>query len=252
MTVQRGPFTQKFLSKMATNLGRPVDLRVLAVISDAYCQTALVEVIKAIEGDDGGLGVPVQNSFAHVTLSCSRRPVYSNTLLSRVYQATGGDLRREWEGEIEDDVSPDPTPAKVTVPSEPLVLHATFCLNDLWEEEAASCGKKKECGFCRFMKIGPCGEQFEKWEACIESCRGEDGTTSDDFIDKCAEFTLSLKSCVDDNPDYYYAVSQDEAEEEGGDVVDEKIAEEKAEARAQVGLNAELEHGEEAPDERRD
>ena len=29
----------------------------------------------------------------------------------------------------------------------------------------AATSAKPECGFCRFMKNGPCGKEFEAWEA---------------------------------------------------------------------------------------
>lgn len=49
-----------------------------------------------------------ENEIAHVTLSCERQPVYSNTMLNRVKQKTT--LDKEWVGEIADDINPEMIP----------------------------------------------------------------------------------------------------------------------------------------------
>ena len=28
-----------------------------------------------------------------------------------------------------------------------------------------------ECGFCLFMRAGPCGEEFKAWEKCLDNCK---------------------------------------------------------------------------------
>jgi len=77
-----------------------------------------------------------------------------------------------------------------------------------------------ECGFCRFMKAGPCGEAFELWEACID--RAREG--KQDFVDLCGPQTLKLKACTDEHPEYYGML--------GGGDEDEAAKEQKAEPTA--------------------
>ena len=70
-----------------------------------------------------------------------------------------------------------------------------------------------ECGFCKFMKAGPCGEAFILWEACVDAAR-EGGK---DFVDECGKPTLALKACTDRHPEYYGALSDDRGDEEDND-----------------------------------
>ncbi|KAL3914288.1 MAG: hypothetical protein SGPRY_007675, partial [Prymnesium sp.] len=46
-----------------------------------------------------------------------------------------------------------------------------------------------ECGFCRFMRAGPCGDVFTKWENCIDRARD----TNADFVELCGAETMELK-----------------------------------------------------------
>ena len=55
-----------------------------------------------------------------------------------------------------------------------------------------------ECGFCKFMKAGPCGEEFKAWEACIDRARD----SKEDFVEVCGAPTLRLKDCTDQHPEY--------------------------------------------------
>jgi len=206
MTVAVDP-QGKTLALLATSLRRAVDLDVVAVVSDAKCQAAVVQIHKvddaAAKDDDGGVPVPVENLVAHVTLSLAPDvpAVYSNELLERVL-LNGNGFLMDWDGTYNDGSA-----VSVRVPKQPLRLSAVLCLSHLWDEAEARCGAKKECGFCLFMKLGPCGDEFQKWEDCIESCK--DG--QEDFIDKCAQHTLALKSCVDVHPEYYYSLIDESA-----------------------------------------
>ena len=56
-----------------------------------------------------------------------------------------------------------------------------------------------ECGFCRFMKNGPCGDVFIAWEACVDAAKD----AGEDFVEKCGKATLALKACTDQHPEYY-------------------------------------------------
>jgi len=67
-----------------------------------------------------------------------------------------------------------------------------------------------ECGFCRFMKMGPCGAEFAAWEKCIEAARD----TKADFVDLCGAQTMTLKQCTDKHPEYYGMLAGDADDEE--------------------------------------
>jgi abnormal spindle-like microcephaly-associated protein len=195
------------LARLATQLGRPVDLKVSAIISDKHAHTAVVEVVKATDDDDGGIPFMLENTTPHVTISIAGNehdgygPFYSNHLLSRA-KAAAGDLDHSWKGILPARDGYEETECEITIPEERTILTATLCVSDQWNAEASRCGEEKGCGFCRFMKLGPCGKEFAAWETCIDECK----ETEEDFVDKCAHQTMKLKSCVDVNPDYYYSV----------------------------------------------
>jgi len=71
------------------------------------------------------------------------------------------------------------------------------------------------CGFCRYMKEGPCGKVFALWEACILECKDAEA----DFVDKCAGLTFDLKECTDSEPEYYHLLKEmdDDDDAEGKD-----------------------------------
>ena len=56
-----------------------------------------------------------------------------------------------------------------------------------------------ECGFCLFMKGGPCREVFVAWEDCVEAAerRGEN------IVDSCFQATGLLRSCMEAHVEYY-------------------------------------------------
>jgi hypothetical protein len=80
-----------------------------------------------------------------------------------------------------------------------LTLNSTVCTNFRWDESTISCKPPGECGFCKFMRAGPCGEVFTAWEDCIDACKKDDS----DFVDICGTKTMALKDCVDAHPEYY-------------------------------------------------
>mmetsp|Transcript_26501 Transcript_26501/g.36599 ORF Transcript_26501/g.36599 Transcript_26501/m.36599 type:complete len:187 (-) Transcript_26501:191-751(-) len=62
--------------------------------------------------------------------------------------------------------------------------------------------ENETCGFCKFMKAGPCGTVFKEWEGCIEKSRGD----GDDYVESCLDSTRLLKECMDKNAEYYNPV----------------------------------------------
>lgn len=59
-----------------------------------------------------------------------------------------------------------------------------------------------ECGFCLFMRGGPCRKQFIAWEECVEDADMKE----DDIVDKCFDVTGLLKKCMLAHSDYYEPV----------------------------------------------
>ena len=88
---------------------------------------------------------------------------------------------------------------------------------------------KPTCGFCEFMKGGPCREVFINWENCVDKCND----VSSDFVDECSDQTIKLKECIDSNQEYYGILNQPPPGEEvegkekvgDGDVNEEKASE---------------------------
>jgi len=87
-------------------------------------------------------------------------------------------------------------------------LTATVCTNFRWDEPTMSCKPPGECGFCKFMRAGPCGDVFTAWEDCIDACKKDES----DFVDVCGSQTMALKICVDENPEYYGVLSSETSE----------------------------------------
>lgn len=93
----------------------------------------------------------------------------------------------------------------------------TFCFDRDWDNNENKCKYKRKngCGFCLFMKGGPCRSVFIDWEKCVDSSKTEDG--EDAFIEKCYQQTLALKTCVDKHPEYYYTEDKKEQEDTAGE-----------------------------------
>merc|ERR1712146_877808 len=70
--------------------------------------------------------------------------------------------------------------------------------------------EEEGCGFCKFMRAGPCGDVFTGWEECIET--GRKGGA--DYVESCLNETAALKLCMEKNPDYYGPLLAMEEEEE--------------------------------------
>lgn len=168
---------------------------------------------------------------AHLTLSSSAEAPqgHSHVLLERLRasdklqflaEKVENNAESEWTGELPAFKSAyfplySPFPAvqaKVAQAAEtPLELKGTVCLSSTYDRESESCETgKPECGFCKFMKAGPCGVIFTRWEACLDKCK-EQGL---EFVDHCREETLGLRDCVDANPDYYAVLNESSSSEE--------------------------------------
>lgn len=48
----------------------------------------------------------------------------------------------------------------------------------------------RECPVCKYMKAGPCREQFEKWDTCVQ------GLADAEDLAKCFDVTVSMMECM--------------------------------------------------------
>lgn len=87
-----------------------------------------------------------------------------------------------------------------------------------------------ECGFCLFMKSGPCRDSFVNWEECIEQAEKD----KEDMVEKCHKVTFMLKECMEHNSNYYEPVLQ--AEKAMGEAALEEQEEEEAVAAAAAAV----------------
>lgn len=207
----------------------------------------IVQVLVAVTTSGGEpLDYDSGAEHAHITLSSAEgvnglNAGYSNVLLERLRasdklhflldEPSAEDAAAaEWTGELpafESKYFPlyNPFPAaeakivRATAiegakeDTKPLELKGTVCISSAYDPETGACtagGQKPECGFCKFMKAGPCGKEFSAWEACLDRSK-KNGT---DFIEMCGAPTLALRDCVDANPEYYAVLNDSPAEDD--------------------------------------
>eukprot|EP00249_Psilotum_nudum_P005769 c19196_g1_i1 orf=507-1088(-) len=70
------------------------------------------------------------------------------------------------------------------------------------KEEGGEEAEEEECGFCLFMKGGPCRDSFVKWQDCVEKAE----TEKENIVSKCYGLAVVLKECMEVNSDYYEPV----------------------------------------------
>jgi hypothetical protein len=237
--------TDKEKETFAPILGRATQLHVKGYVEDAQTQAVLVAVTtesgEPIDFDTG-------TDFPHVTVASVNgqqglNSGYTSVLLERL-RASGqldallaNETTSEWSGELPAFESallplfnPFPAmPASVAPPAQnDNVLTGTLCVSSSFDPESGTClAPKAECGFCKFMKAGPCGVQFTAWEACLDRCK----KSGLDFIDHCGVETLALRDCVDANPDYYSVLNEPPEGEEEGEEKKEEAASKTEEAK---------------------
>ncbi|GLD98800.1 hypothetical protein PINS_up007518 [Pythium insidiosum] len=223
--------------------GHAAQLRVKAYVEDELTQAVLVDVTtESGEPIDYAAGVQKDVGAPHVTIASLNgqqglNGAYSSVLLERLRASgklqellDGAADAAEWTGELAEFDSTllplfNPFPAaRATVRSEaaakdssdeqaPLV--GTVCVSSAFDPTTGTCSgapEKPECGFCKFMKAGPCGSQFSAWEACLDRAK----RSGLDFIDHCGKETLALRDCVDANPEYYHVLNDPPEDDESG------------------------------------
>ena len=71
--------------------------------------------------------------------------------------------------------------------------------------DAADSKEEEDCGFCTYLRAGPCGEVFTAWEKCVEDHRSRD----EDFAKGCVPATRALTECMSEHKDYYELPDQE-------------------------------------------
>ena len=100
--------------------------------------------------------------------------------------------------------APDKTPA----PEATATSDAADAVDAAKADDAAKAEDSEEdCGFCTYMRAGPCGEVFTAWEACVEDHRSRD----EDFAKGCVPATRALTECMSEHKDYYELPDQEPA-----------------------------------------
>jgi len=232
MTVKHSPSAQD-IEDNDDLLSNEVSISVLGIAEDKHCQTLLVK--------SETMHVVSDNRFPHITLSTEGgdkyHAVYSNKLLERIAGAIQSEnpamsedydlFGTDWNGTLPETDGFEETVASFRdLRSANIKLEGCFCLDTTWDDKKFACSYEREnqCGFCLFMKGGPCRNEFMEWEKCVGIAKENEG--EEDFVDRCAPQTLLLKTCVDNNPEYYYIVSEDGDSKEKSEAKQGKSSEE--------------------------
>ena len=100
--------------------------------------------------------------------------------------------------------APDKTPApEATATSD--ADDAAKAATSAATSDAAEAKEEEDCGFCTYMRAGPCGEVFTAWEACVEDHRNR----NEDFAKGCVPATRALTECMSEHKDYYELPDQE-------------------------------------------
>ena len=105
--------------------------------------------------------------------------------------------------------APDKTPAPEATATSDADDAAKAATSDAARSDAAEAKEEEDCGFCTYMRAGPCGEVFTAWEACVEDHRNR----NEDFAKGCVPATRALTECMSEHKDYYELPDQEPAPE---------------------------------------
>ena len=105
--------------------------------------------------------------------------------------------------------APDKTPAPEATATSDAADAATPAPEATATSDAAEAKEEEDCGFCTYMRAGPCGEVFTAWEKCVEDHRSRD----EDFAKGCVPATRALTECMSEHKDYYELPGQEPAPE---------------------------------------
>ena len=125
--------------------------------------------------------------------------------------------------------------------------------------------KESECGFCKWMTAGPCGNIYEAWDDCVFETKevgvhalfgisplvqrihlGPDNpwtltlflnqVDGRNFVDVCRPFTVALMACIEKHPDYYEELAKKEGEKKKERAKAAEMADKEWEWKAEVSL----------------
>jgi hypothetical protein len=99
----------------------------------------------------------------------------------------------------------DKTPAPEATATSDADDAAKVATSDAATSDAAESKEEEDCGFCTYMRAGPCGEVFTAWEKCVEDHRSRD----EDFAKGCVPATRALTECMSEHKDYYELPDQE-------------------------------------------
>jgi len=91
-------------------------------------------------------------------------------------------------------------PPAPTVTTEPPANNDKEVMTGDSSEPVEPVAAKEECAVCRYMKAGPCREEFIAWDTCVQ------GATEDDLHNKCFKLTCNMMRCMK-NHEYYDIMS---------------------------------------------
>lgn len=77
---------------------------------------------------------------------------------------------------------------------------------DADEDDDVDDEEEETCGFCIFMKGGPCKKEFVAWSKCVDDER----KLEHDFTEACRDETIALQVCMSANTEYYGAMLEAE------------------------------------------
>ena len=103
--------------------------------------------------------------------------------------------------------APDTPPAPEATATSDAADAATPAPEAAATSDAAEAKEEEDCGFCTYMRAGPCGEVFTAWEKCVEDHRSRD----EDFAKGCVPATRALTECMSEHKDYYELPDQEPA-----------------------------------------
>ena len=209
--------TQAEYGRIDKSIGKEVSVEVLAHINDDADQFLYCRVLPAKDGT-AIKAVPTAPRVVLSNTGADGTGVLVDRLRARgvLGKDAGRALPETWSGILpmwrgQGGRLHGLTPATVTSVRRP-PLTGTLCTNRRWDPSTQACGAAPECGFCKFMKGGPCKDTFVLWEACIDRVHEED---SGDVVESCTKETLELKKCIDEHPEYYGVLAGNDDEEEG-------------------------------------
>jgi len=90
---------------------------------------------------------------------------------------------------LKDSAAAQPADDAASKPA-PVSAHVEKEDSNTTESAASEAAPKEECAVCRYMKAGPCRQEFIDWDTCVQ------GATEDDLHTKCFKLTCSMMKCM--------------------------------------------------------